>query len=748
MRRTRLSPEDRPLCLPQVLPTPEELRQYGLKKLCSFVAAHTSDEIGDLFHENAVDGSSFLHLDAEELSRMGIREAGTRVKISRLIHDVSSADEALLHGNPPAMSWEGGVRGAPRSAIPPALQPLSSRHPLPYTPRTAALGEAFTSPLSPSIVCDTPTARFRSANKMLGADGFDGVSLSGTTEPYQKKRFSEHVKRIKHESSKTPLHHHMWGTLHRAEAIPGSEEYWEARYQKLDEISADAMRWIEFVEEREDNRGGEETFAWGDFKVSAKLEEKTSQLDLNEMYDLTAERLEQLFIRFDNDDDGFMAIYELGRALKHQGLGRLDPKLKQIFQAVAAPNEWRLTVPEFSVALTCLKLAELFVHAHQSELGSMSVLDFDSDTAHFTKHVKDYSHFFFGHRAEGAVRWIHVTKPTKTLLLLLSVKYRLHPLGVEDAMEATDNMRVPTKFDRYGAHFFLQVNYFFLENTDFEKDDRITFNTSEIGMFVAGAPQWDTVITIIHGPSPKDRGRHRRNLDASDVDNNNLDVWESIQKKLQSTHARSRENKSDFLMYDLLTVCLNELKPIVQAYRRRLSEFHELLLQAKCGFPEEKLTELSWVLLLFIVSWDCAFTASVAKDVHTCAHNAPRLPQIALELGDLHRNLRPVKHVIRQVNEENSITPQCKLYLSNLHEDIEQVRMRIRPHTAHTAREASKQPPTQANTATHRLCTTSLSCATPARAWPTTTTASRNSASTTRWASSQWPAPSSCLPST
>lgn len=52
-------------------------------------------------------------------------------------------------------------------------------------------------------------------------------------------------------------------------------------------------------------------------------------------------------------------------------------------------------------------------------------------------------------------RWIHVTAPATFVLKALSIKYRIHPLAVEDAL--TNDPHIRAKVDNYDNHIFLAI---------------------------------------------------------------------------------------------------------------------------------------------------------------------------------------------------------------------------------------------------------------------------------------------------
>ncbi|CAK0873899.1 unnamed protein product, partial [Prorocentrum cordatum] len=74
-------------------------------------------------------------------------------------------------------------------------------------------------------------------------------------------------------------------------------------------------------------------------------------------------------------------------------------------------------------------------------------------------------------------------------LLGLAIKYGLHPLAVEDVLD-----RSPTKFDRFGQHFFITLEKLFLASADQKgsqlRGKPVALGASHLAIFCAGPPHY------------------------------------------------------------------------------------------------------------------------------------------------------------------------------------------------------------------------------------------------------------------
>eukprot|EP01062_Namystynia_karyoxenos_P025058 TRINITY_DN19826_c0_g1_i1.p1 TRINITY_DN19826_c0_g1~~TRINITY_DN19826_c0_g1_i1.p1 ORF type:complete len:874 (+),score=228.59 TRINITY_DN19826_c0_g1_i1:375-2624(+) len=489
-----------------------------------------------------------------------------------------------------------------------------------------------------------------------------------------------------------PLRHPLWYQHHALGRIPNErQDDWRDWYKALEAVTADADLWCGFFSRRPGVADGciDGNFVWGDCAVdlgtakptrgrrgslAAVKPEDNLECVLESLYDLTPARVEQIFNRFAKAVPGKMSVSELGAALRNQGL-YLDTVLRDVMAAVDCDRDHRIYLPEFDIALTRLKLANLFVNHEFTDSAVLSVVDYSIDKVHDTPNVPrdKYKDFFFGHRqlARGSsVRWVHMSGLDKTLLLCLAVKYHLKPLGVEDAM----SLLQPTKVDRYGSHYFVALDIFSLSPQS--ADGGSVRITKEHGcIFSSGAPSFDTVITISlteqEEPSaPADppgvnwfglrSGTSLSNASAgsgsrpSTAASNPLNalppspqrqmgtLWATLRRMINAGRSlRVREKRGDFLLYEVLNCVVDELFPITVAYRARLTFFRARMNQMKHRFDTDSLNEIS---------------------------------EIMLELMELLRVIRPLRQVLRHFIEDSAFGDEdVRMNLDDTRSHLEQV---------------------------------------------------------------------------
>jgi len=149
-------------------------------------------------------------------------------------------------------------------------------------------------------------------------------------------------------------------------------------------------------------------------------------------------------------------------------------------------------------------------------------------------------------------------------LLGLAIKYGLHPLAVEDVLD-----RSPTKFDRFGQHFFMTLEKLFLASADQKgsqlRGKPVVLGASHLAIFCAGPPHYDTLITVSQTDEPREAKRK-------------ADRWVGeVSGMISSTHSRVRERRGNFLLYKILDKYADDLlNSVVSAYVARLQELERL----------------------------------------------------------------------------------------------------------------------------------------------------------------------------
>lgn len=202
---------------------------------------------------------------------------------------------------------------------------------------------------------------------------------------------------------------------------------------------------------------------------------------LIQFFDLTSNRQKELFLHWDNDGDGFIGISEFTKGLQKQNLNIDDNEFtrKKIadFFGFDKPENVQLSLREFATFLHRTKLAILFyepmrrqvylkIKGHglflkydSNNMGSpavyvptaeMLIVDYNKedvniccanpnsldDPIRFTLKHQAAKEYFFGSRGpEWTMRWLTVLNPDPISVITLAVKYRLHPLALDDMLQ-------------------------------------------------------------------------------------------------------------------------------------------------------------------------------------------------------------------------------------------------------------------------------------------------------------------------
>jgi len=324
------------------------------------------------------------------------------------------------------------------------------------------------------------------------------------------------------------------------------------------------------------------------------------------LFDLTPERVKEVYSGIDLDADGCISAAELGRGLHQYKLPDIgEAGLGRVLEEVTAGGSRRLQLLEFEAVLSRLKLAQL-LHNFGPRAGSkdndygvddiLTVVDYSHSSAnvHNIKNAR-LSDFFFGHRQPSLVRWVHSRGLNMIVLLALTVKYSLHPLSVEDVIEQS-----PTKIDRNGQNFFLAIEQLLLSGM---ADGSVPVHVEgrHVAVFCAGPPHFDTVITVaqrdfsfesdwpvVFGEVPSEQS--------------DLDKWvERLQDRLKAPLSRLRERRADFLMYQIIDLCTDELLDVMRAYTKRLAHIDDALREQGAGLPPSASSEVSTIRLQLAV---------------------------------------------------------------------------------------------------------------------------------------------------
>lgn len=360
--------------------------------------------------------------------------------------------------------------------------------------------------------------------------------------------------------------------------------------RRLDEVEQQADFWIDLVASAPSssklrNSNGEDL-----------RDVRENMLEM--LFDLTEEHVKEVYHGIDRDADGHISAAELRRGLLRYNLPELsDAALGRVLDVVTAKKSRFLQLPEFEAVLSRLKLAQVLLGAEClpsfGPAKRMFYVDYSNTAggAANSTSVDKAREFFFGHRPQNPsggtmVRWVHLDGLELTHVLALTVKYSLHPLSVEDVLEQS-----PTKIDRNGRNYFVAIEHLALSGAS-DGSEPVRVRGRHVVAFCAGPPRLDTIITI----SQPDKSFEEEwpggvsYFDALETG----DRWvERLQERLKAPLSRLREKQADFLLYQVIDLCTDELVTVTRTYTKRLGKLEVELHEQGSNLPDDWPAEVS-----------------------------------------------------------------------------------------------------------------------------------------------------------
>eukprot|EP00928_Gymnodinium_smaydae_P095309 TRINITY_DN8179_c0_g1_i4.p1 TRINITY_DN8179_c0_g1~~TRINITY_DN8179_c0_g1_i4.p1 ORF type:complete len:680 (+),score=60.86 TRINITY_DN8179_c0_g1_i4:76-2040(+) len=416
-----------------------------------------------------------------------------------------------------------------------------------------------------------------------------------------------------------------------------------------------------------------------------------------QVYDNTAGRVKELFNSYDANGNGYITCDELHAGLRTIGLLLQRETVHELMLQIdrghrTEVEEVTVDSSEFRAMLSRLRLAELFTPSagcfqFQEDVEERYscptyVCDYNKNTCTVQnihlggkEHVANAQHFFFGSRtpsnqvsrlastpslqqglssnnlADGTLgytrdaRWVHVDANEgldKLTLMRLAVKYHLHPLAIADII----SNRTPTKLDRFDEHFFISLDILAVagahctasHNHDeaCQEPQRVRIDRSNVSMFLSLPPNFDTLVSILQNRPDESSWMAMWRSSGEEVEPN-YEMWSVLQRSLgQHPPLRMREKRTDHLLYEIVDRAVQQLRPISEAYAKRLG----FMKQCACSsFPQSWLDELD---------------------------------EVCLELKDLSRSIRPLRRVVRALITEPAFSG-TKMYFEDVEYNIDQM---------------------------------------------------------------------------
>lgn len=332
-----------------------------------------------------------------------------------------------------------------------------------------------------------------------------------------------------------------------------------------------------------------------------------------------------------------------------------DTAFLKLVASIDREGTQKVSFSNFDAAVHKLKLVHLFdegtvrrMVAHGYLSAAMKVSDFSSTKLQqFAIKKSELSEFFTAKRPPWvSVRWINMNGRDSLNLKRLAIKYRLHPLAIEDTLE----MHERPKFDRYEGHLFLVFPVLRMEilhdksfpthkkrsrtrsvtnllkmdgsggsfrkgNSDTEvSEDPFKLWIEHVAIFVVGN---NTVITVKDG----------------DLSN----IWQELNRRLNIPYSKLRHNDAKFLIYAVLDVIVDQVTNVIDSITESLMELEDELEKYKHHF------------------------------------DIGRLRFLKNELFRLPRLLKPAREVLKNLIESRDFDEAVTAYIRDVHDHVVQV---------------------------------------------------------------------------
>mmetsp|Transcript_1669 Transcript_1669/g.2666 ORF Transcript_1669/g.2666 Transcript_1669/m.2666 type:complete len:579 (+) Transcript_1669:86-1822(+) len=403
-------------------------------------------------------------------------------------------------------------------------------------------------------------------------------------------------------------------------------------------------------------------------------------------FDLTEERLGYVFNTFDTDADGKISYENLRLGLKEwqelQGsdYDTNDDAFEELVKYLDSDSSGDITFREFSEGIRLMLLRALLPPQPISFDGTpLAILDYDAhklvrttigdmpsssseiyQTTDCPPNHLSARDFYHKRRPEWVrTRWINVCAfddiaSAALTMKRLGVKYLLHPLALEDAIEI-DTHR--PKVEVFSSHYFLMIPVFSMASPQKNATSRRSSRTStasgvnvrrrfwrwcrcrcnllnsgddsrpetkpisriqvEIVSIFVNVPRNDTIITFL-----KSGETHR--------------YWHRIQQELEKSYSKLRQYDAQYLTYSLLDRAVDLLIPIIKTMQHEIDREKEY-----------------------------------AKRNNYDLKGLDRVREIREELEKVSRRLKPFASVLTHVIEDDAIVPGATIYIQDVRDNLE-----------------------------------------------------------------------------
>ncbi|OQR93948.1 CorA Metal Ion Transporter (MIT) Family [Thraustotheca clavata] len=362
---------------------------------------------------------------------------------------------------------------------------------------------------------------------------------------------------------------------------------------------------------------------------------------LDPYFDVTPSRVHLAFDEADPNATGTLTRSGLRQALESLGIRCSDRS--DVFDTLLTFFPEPITLTSFEDIVQKLKLGNLFDEGTIALFtdsvyapARIEVCDFSS--VRLTHYKPELQLFFMHDRAPWvSCRFINVQGHDHLNLKRLAIKYRLHPLAMEDTIELNER----PKFDSYETHQFAIFPVLRHEIRFPDSKPRESIVHGGFWQYFSGASSkknssgsaYEFKITMEH-------------VSIFVVGDNTLitvkptrpnNIWRTVHRRLASTYSKVRHNRANFLFYTVLDVIVDDMTHVMDLVRQYLMHLDRELAQLLHNFD-----------------------IGMLRDAQ-------------IELAQLPRVIKPTRDVLKSVLESRDIPEATKAYFRDVHDHLNHI---------------------------------------------------------------------------
>ncbi|TDH69372.1 hypothetical protein CCR75_003198 [Bremia lactucae] len=320
-------------------------------------------------------------------------------------------------------------------------------------------------------------------------------------------------------------------------------------------------------------------------------------------YDLTSAKMMKLFSLFHPGENGMVSYDGFRCGLEAMGIACGNDKQFQTFiQNIDDDQSGGITYHEFLFAIQEIKLAQLFndnflrkmLPEYTQKNGNktnknarLGSIEYSPDHIRSVYPIEQVQRFIYSTKPGWAtMRWINVEGIDPLLMRRLSVRYRLHPLAIEDTLDA--DVERP-KYEEYDEHTSLILQTIHARDFALVKKYQSMYRAS-LYVHDHDVSPFDTMtkqeilerLNQLHIGSVMTKPQQLSLYIMEDVlisvqENSSQPLWSILKQRLDRSYSKVRQHGTAFLVYTIVDVCVDELAPITHTFGAKLMMLERLL---------------------------------------------------------------------------------------------------------------------------------------------------------------------------